>query len=279
VHLTLFLEWCRQEGAITPRQLVKALLERYQQHLFYRRKNDGEPLAPSTRYSRLAQLRVWLKWMTRENHILCDPASDLELPLLSYRLPSVLSKEEAERVLLQPAVDKLTGLRDRVILEMLYSTGMRRAELLNLRLHDLDRDRGVVAIREGKGRRDRVVPVGERALSWLDRYLTDVRPAHLLRPEENSVFLTSVGKPLTPNHLSWMVRRYVRRAKITKSGACHIFRHTMATLMLEGGADIRYIQAMLGHKRLDTTQIYTHVSIRMLQQVHAATHPAARLSP
>ena len=254
------------------------MVECYQQHLFYHRKNDGEPLAPSTRYSRLAQLKVWLKWMTRQNYILCDPASDLELPLLSYQLPSVLNKDEAERVLQQPDVGKMTGLRDRAILEMLYSTGMRRTELLNLKFDDLDRKRGVATIRQGKGRRDRVVPVGERALTWVDRYLTEVRPSLASRPED-AVFLTSNGKPLSPNYLSWLVRRYVRAAKITKSGACHIFRHTMATLMLEGGADIRYIQAMLGHKRLDTTQIYTHVSIRMLQQVHAATHPAARLSP
>ena len=88
-----------------------------------------------------------------------------------------------------------------------------------------------------------------------------------------------MGKPLSRNYLSWVARRYVLAANVAKGGACHIFRHTMATLMLEGGADIRYIQAMLGHKRLNTTQIYTHVSIRMLQQVHAATHPAARLSP
>ena len=278
VHLTLFLEWCRKRGAIAPHQITRALVECYQQHLFYHRKNDGEPLAPSTRYSRLAQLKVWLKWMTRQNYILCDPASDLELPLLSYQLPSVLNKDEAERVLQQPDVGKMTGLRDRAILEMLYSTGMRRTELLNLKFDDLDRKRGVATIRQGKGRRDRVVPVGERALTWVDRYLTEVRPSLASRPED-AVFLTSNGKPLSPNYLSWLVRRYVRAAKITKSGACHIFRHTMATLMLEGGADIRYIQAMLGHKRLDTTQIYTHVSIRMLQQVHAATHPAARLSP
>jgi integrase/recombinase XerD len=161
---------------------------------------------------------------------------------------------------------------------MLYSTGMRRTELLNLKFDDLDRKRGVATIRQGKGRRDRVVPVGERALTWADRYLTEVRSALASRPED-TVFLTLKGKPLSPNYLSWVVRRYLRRAKIAKTGACHIFRHTMATLMLEGGADIRYIQAILGHKRLDTTQIYTHVSIRMLQQVHAATHPAARLSP
>jgi integrase/recombinase XerD len=138
--------------------------------------------------------------------------------------------------------------------------------------------RGVTTIREGKGRRDRVVPVGERALTWLDNYLTAVRPLIASQPDEDAIFLTSMGVSLSPNHLSWMARQYVRAAKIAKTGACHIFRHTMATLMLEGGADIRYIQAMLGHKRLDTTQIYTHVSIQMLKQVHAATHPAAGLA-
>jgi len=156
---------------------------------------------------------------------------------------------------------------------------MRRAELLNLKLDDVDRQRGVVTIREGKGRRDRVIPVGERALTWLDRYLANVRSTLVCRSDEASIFLNVGGSPLTPNYLSWVVRQYLRAANVGKGGACHIFRHTMATLMLEGGADIRYIQAMLGHKRLDTTEIYTHVSIRMLQQVHAATHPAANLSP
>lgn len=103
-------------------------------------------------------------------------------------------------------------------------------------------------------------------------------PRFQSEPDDRTIFLTSKGKSFAPNHLSWLVRRYVRAAKIGKNGACHIFRHTMATLMLEGGADIRYIQAMLGHARLDTTQIYTHVSIRMLKQVHAATHPAGQSS-
>jgi integrase/recombinase XerD len=116
-------------------------------------------------------------------------------------------------------------------------------------------------------------------LAWLDRYLTEVRPLLVLKPDNGILFLTSMGAPFTPNHLSWLARRYVRATGIGKNGACHIFRHTMATLMLEGGADIRYIQAMLGHVRLDTTQIYTHVSIRMLKQIHSATHPAARFDP
>ena len=180
-------------------------------------------------------------------------------------------------MLRQPNVETRTGVRDRAILEMFYSTGMRRTELLQLRLYDVDKKYGLVTIREGKGRRDRVVPVGERALFWFDEYVTRGRQKKVAEPYDSVVFLTAAGRPFTPNHLSWLARRYVIAAQIGKSGACHIFRHTMATLMLEGGADIRYIQAMLGHVRLDTTKIYTHVSIRMLKQIHTTTHPAARL--
>src|SRR5260370_3438669 len=132
-------------------------------------------------------------------------------------------------------------------------------------------------MRDGQGKRARVVPVGGRAVAWTDRYLIELRPVIVVKPDDGFVFLTSNGTPFTPNHLSWLARRYVRKADIGRRGACHLFRHTMATLMLEGGADIRYIQAMLGHVRLDTTQIYTHVSIRMLKQIHSATHPGARL--
>lgn len=121
------------------------------------------------------------------------------------------------------------------------------------------------------------MPVGERALVWLDKYLAQARSTIATKIDAGIVFLTSAGAAFTPNHLSWAVRRYVRAANIGKNGACHLFRHTMATLMLEGGADTRYIQEMLGHARLDTTQIYTHVSVRMLKHVHSCTHPAAKI--
>jgi integrase/recombinase XerD len=165
------------------------------------------------------------------------------------------------------------------MLEILYSSGLRRMELLHLKLYDVDQKHGLVTVRQGKGKRDRVVPIGERALAWLDVYLNSLRPEIAKKPDDGVIFLTSNGVPFTPNHLSWLARQYVKSAAIGKNGACHIFRHTMATLMLEGGADIRYIQAMLGHVRLDTTQIYTHVSIRKLKQVHESTHPGARLEP
>ena len=258
-------------------EVTRASVENYQRYLFDYRKKDGEPLAIASQHSRLAHLKLWFKWMARRQYIAADPCAELELPRIGYRLPCVLNREEAELVLQQPKVQTATGIRDRAILEMLYSTGMRRMELLKLRLYDVDKKYGLVTIREGKGRRDRVVPVGERALFWLEQYLINGRPKNLIDTGDSVVFLTTAGQPFTPNHLSWLARRHVMAAGLGKSGACHIFRHTMATLMLEGGADIRYIQAMLGHVRLDTTKIYTHVSIRMLKQIHTATHPAARL--
>ena len=277
VHMQMFLRWCGTTRTTAPAQVTRASLENYQRYLFDYRKKNGQPLAIASQHSRLAPLKLSFKWMAHRNYHPSDPSSELELPRIGYKLPFVLNREEAELVLQQPKVQTAIGISDRAILEMLYSTGMRRMELLQLKLYAVDKKHGLVTIREGKGKRDRVVPVGERALFWLERYLTDGRPRIAGQPHDSVVFLTAAGRPFTPNHLSWLARRYVIAAGIGKSGACHIFRHTMATLMLEGGADIRYIQAMLGHVRLDTTKIYTHVSIRMLKQIHTATHPAARL--
>ena len=274
----MFVSWCLRTEITHPGQVSKVFLERYQRYLFHYRKKDGQPLAVTSQYSRLAPLKVWFKWLTKSNHIGRDPAFELELPRVGYKLPRVFNKDEADRVLQQPNLNETLGVRDRAILEIFYSTGIRRMELVSLKLYDVDQKNGLMTIREGKGKRDRVVPVGERALFWLGRYLTDVRPRMIRKPDDSIVFLTTAGKSFSPNHLSLLARRYGKTANIGKGGACHIFRHTMATLMLEGGADIRYIQAMLGHVRLDTTQIYTHVSIRMLKQIHTATHPAARLS-
>jgi integrase/recombinase XerD len=125
---------------------------------------------------------------------------------------------------------------------------------------------------------DTIIPIGERALAWIDKYVTDVRPSLVLEPDEGVVFLTNTGEPFTPNRLTQLVRDYVDKAKVGKRGACHLFRHTMATLMLEGGADVRFIQEMLGHVKLETTQIYTQVSIRKLKEIHTATHPGARMA-
>jgi integrase/recombinase XerD len=168
------------------------------------------------------------------------------------------------------------GVRDRAILETLYSTGIRRAELVALKVTDLDTERGTLRIEQGKGKKDRMVPIGDRAIAWIEKYLCEVRPelVAMAGVDDRTLFLTRNGESLTGSTVSRMVKGYVDVAQIGKSGGCHLFRHTCATLMLENGADIRYIQQLLGHKELSTTEIYTRVSIKALKAIHTATHPA-----
>jgi integrase/recombinase XerD len=274
VYIRYFLIWCDERGLNRPQDITKPILERYQRYLFLYRKEDGQPLTTRSQHTRVTPLRAFFKWLARNNHILYNPASELELPRLERRLPKhVLTVREAESVLAQPDLGTATGIRDRAMLETLYSTGMRRMELLNLHLNDIDVDRGTVMIRQGKGKKDRMIPIGERALEWIAKYRDDVRPELAAGGDDGSLFLTHLGEAFTPNRLTQLVRDHVNAAKLGKTGACHLFRHTMATLMLENGADIRFIQAMLGHAELSTTQIYTQVSIRKLKDIHTATHP------
>src|SRR5690606_2203361 len=206
------------------------------------------------------------------------PGYELELPRLERRLPrAVFSAKEVEQVLALSDLETPLGIRDRAMMEVLYSTGLRRTELGALRLGDIDADRGTVLVRLGKGRKDRVVPIGERALLWVGRYLDEVRPSFVAPPGHPALFVNHAGAPIPPARLTQLLRRYVDRADLGKTGACHIFRHTMATLMLEGGADVRLIQEILGHAELSTTEIYTRVNIKHREAVHAATHPGANL--
>jgi integrase/recombinase XerD len=177
-------------------------------------------------------------------------------------------------VLIQPDLETEKGLRDRALLEVLYSTGIRRQEVINLCLQDINTASGVLFIRQGKGKKDRFVPIGERALQWIEKYKTEVRPYHQLPSSPDNLFLDEIGKALDPHKVSRAVKKYVKQAAIDKVGSCHLFRHTMATLMLENGADIRFIQQMLGHAQISTTEIYTHVAIHKLKEIHKLTHPA-----
>lgn len=278
VHIGFFIRWAYEHGLCEPIEVTRPVLERYQRYLFFYRKKNGEPLTFRSQHARLVPLRVWFRWMTRQNHILHNPASEIDLPRLGRTLPkNILSVPEIEQVMLQPNLADPLGLRDRAILEVIYATGLRRLEIVNLKLFDLQLDRGLIVVRQGKGKKDRYVPIGERATAWLKKYIAEARPQLALEPDDFTVFLTAEGEPFSRDHLTWTVRVHIVAAKIGKVGACHLLRHCMATHMHENGADIRFIQQILGHEDIKTTQIYTHVAIRALQQVYAATHPTAFL--
>ena len=269
-----FVGWCDERGLDRPQDVTKPILERYQKYLYYYRQANGEPLSPTSRCRYLTNLRQFFKWLTQQNYLLYNPASELVLPKTTASLPVVLTEEEVEALMEQPDVTTPYGLRDRAILEVFYSTGIRRTELCRLELSDLSLSRLTLFIREGKGGKDRLLPLGERAARWLTRYTHGVRPQLLLDINEPALFLNDYGEPFRDSKLGDRVKRYLKKAGIEALGSCHLLRHAMATHMLENGAELRFIQAMLGHADFRATQVYTHVSIRKLQEIHAATHPA-----
>jgi integrase/recombinase XerD len=184
-RLETFVHWALERGLHQPIQITKAILERYQRHLFYYRKKDGQPLSNHAVHVRLGALRSFFKWAARKNHILYNPASEIELPRVEKRLPKhILSAPEVEAIMAQCDLSDPLGIRDRAMLETLYSTGMRRIELAYLKTRELDSDRGTVTIRQGKGKKDRVVPIGDRAIAWIKRYLEEVRPSLVREPDE-----------------------------------------------------------------------------------------------
>jgi len=275
--LRRFIVWCSERELHTPQEITKPILERYQRYLYYYRKADGQPLTFGSQNVMLTPIKTFFKWLTKENHILYNPASELELPQKPKRLPkTILPVDDIEAILSQPDIGTAAGLRDRAIMELLYSTGIRRMELVKLTVYDLDTRRSTLMIREGKGRKDRLLPIGQRALAWVEKYQQDARLTLVTGKDDGTLFITDQGTPFRRGALGGRIKRYIRAAGIEVEGSCHLFRHAMATHMLENGADIRFIQVMLGHEDLSTTEIYTRVSIEKLRQIHALTHPADR---
>jgi integrase/recombinase XerD len=275
--LKYFCLWCEERGIVKPQEVTRGLLERYQRYLTLYRDKKEKPISRMTQCIRITAVRMFFGWLAKHNHILYNPSSELDLLRQEQKLPAViLSHEEIEQILQQVDLNEPMGYLDRAILETLYSTGIRRKELCNLEIHDLDMEKELVMVRQSKYNKDRLIPISERALVWIEKYLSDVRP-FLLPPEDNHyLFLSHFGGRLIPKELSRMARKYFDRAGLQKHGDCHIFRHSMATNMHENGADISYIQEILGHASVETTQIYPHVSIARLKEVHNRTHPGAK---
>lgn len=275
--LGLFIEWAELRELMRPADITRREMEAYQRHLFHIRQPNEKPLSFRTQRVRISQVSAFFRWMVKREILVGNPVADLDLPKKpKHLIKEVLSEDEAERILAEPDLSTAVGMRDRAILELIYSTGARRMEACGLAVTDLDVETGSLRIRHGKGNKERYVPIGKRALFWVSIYANKVRP-EFARDESPRLFLSADGTPLNPDSFGQRVRRYVKDSGVGKSGGCHLFRHTMATLMLEGGADVRHIQEMLGHESLESTQIYTRVSLRHLREVHEKTHPAANL--
>jgi integrase/recombinase XerD len=276
VALGYFIRWCDARHVTSPRQISLDLLESYQLFLATIRKRDGQPIAPSTQATRLNPIVAFCKWLVRRKLLRKDPSAEISLPRQSRRIPGrVPTEREMERIMREPDTRTPSGIRDRAVLETLYATGVRRMELARLRVSDVDLEGLVLFVANGKGGRNRVVPLGARAAAWIGRYLEEVRPRLTGDPAQRLLFLTDYGDGLMKNRLGDSVKRHVVNSGFPARGACHLFRHACATHMLENGADIRFIQVLLGHSDLSTTQIYARVAIAKLREIHAATHPGA----
>ncbi len=276
------LAWLAENTSITTiADVLPSHLGQYQVSLYQTEIEKGgkrRRLASGSQAACLAAARKFFTWLGRERLVAVNPASALELPRKVKRLPTgILTPAEIRRMLDSIPTNRQRDLRDRAILETLYATGLRRAELLNLDLYDLDLDTGTLHVRLGKGGRDRVIPLVRSLKRLLARYLEEARPK-LAKAGETHLFVSSRagGGKLDPSDIARIVTKAARRAGITKTITPHLVRHCCATHLLKGGADIRQIQKLLGHRRLSSTEVYTHVEVSDLAQVLDRCHPRGK---
>lgn len=232
-------------------------------------------LAAATIARKLAAIKAFYRFMTAEGYMDANPAEVVEAGTKGIKLPRVLSEDEVVRLLTQPDITTAEGFRDRTMLEVLYATGMRVSELINLTLERVDLNMKYI-IAFGKGSKERIVPLGSVAAEFLQQYLEKVRPklTHAGR-NTNIVFLAFGGHELTRQRFWQIIRAYGRKANINKALTPHILRHSFATHLLDNGADLRSVQELLGHSDISTTQIYTHLTNKRLRDIYAKAHPRA----
>jgi len=273
--LRRFLEWCEERSIEHIDRISPYTLQRYQKHLYHYRTEEGEALSFDLQRRRISEVKSFFEYLLLEGQIERDLAGSIELPKKPNRLPAVLSVKEALKVLAEPDETSPTGIRDRTLLELLYATGIRRHEAAKLEIWDIDLLQGWVMIRAGHGDRDRSVPLLERTESWLTTYLHTARPV-LVGPQSQTVslFVGKRGKGLSAPELGVVVRKHIRQAGIEKRGAFRLFSNSLVVWLIQGGMDLRYIQEIMGHIVLESTNIYSKATITHLKEVHQQTHPS-----
>jgi integrase/recombinase XerD len=266
-------------GVIEVSQLAHDALMRYREEIAWRLTPKGTPLTVRSQLELIGHVNTFCRFLVAQGWLLSDPSAKIPRPRKPQRLPrAIMDTMEVERILAAPDVTTPRGYRDRVMLELLYSTAIRREELAKLRLDDIDPDGGYVFVREGKGKKDRVVPLGKSVCELAQSYLTAIRPEWAGADRDKHLFLNRWGKGMDPNAVWHVVHKYARAAGIDKPVSTHTFRHACATHMLRNGAPIRQLQEMLGHASLETTQLYTRVTINDLRAMHRKFHPREQVT-
>lgn len=265
VDLQGLATWLAGRGS----SLLAAQRDELLDYLAFRVRQGARPRS-TARF--LSSMRQFYRQLVRQGRIDADPTARIDAPKLGRALPKSLTEAEVEALLAAPDTGDLLGLRDRTMLEILYATGLRVSELVHLTLDQVNLRQGVVRI-TGKGSKERLVPFGEEALGWLERYLREARPLLLRGQLCDALFPTQRGTAMTRQAFWILIKRYARKAGITKSLSPHTLRHAFATHLLNHGADLRVVQLLLGHSDLSTTQIYTHVARERLKTLHAKHHP------
>lgn len=286
IYLVHFLEWLRQGrvedlGNVTAddAHAYAVALARHR-YTLGKAEGAGRALEPRTRTTRLLVVRDFFRWLVKTGVVLFDPTASLDLVFEHRQLPkNVLSEDQVEKLLASPDLATPVGLRDRAILSLLYSTGLRRAEVSALDINDVDLTDGTVFVKCGKGGKPRIVPLGQSAAADVLVYLQRGRP-ELAQGGTTALFIgaddramKNLGKRLQPEGISQLVSRNSKRAGLPRLIRPHALRHAFATHLLRAGADIRHVQRLLGHSAVSTTEVYTHVAIKDLAEVHARSHP------
>ena len=229
-------------------------------------------LSPKTRERRICAIKGFYKFFVQEKKLKSDPSKFIELPKKGLKLPDILSVAEIERIITAPNTKTAKGLRDHTMLELLYATGIRVSELINIKIADVNMHACFVKI-FGKGSKERLIPISITAKKSLEKYIQTARQKILKNKTSRYIFIARAGKPMTRQGFWKNLKKYANASGITKKITPHTFRHSFATHLVEGGADLRSIQIMLGHSDISTTQIYTHIASERLKEIHTRFHP------
>ena len=269
-NLVKFLE---EEKATGLEDLTRDILYEYQQELAFKISIKGKLLSLRTQRQSLGVIKAFTRFLKEQDYMIADPGEAIKLPKKPRRLPKVILNQTEIKKLMQAASTQTNkGYRNRIILEILYDTAIRRSELSGIKINNLDLNSGFIHVR-GKGDKDRVVPLSQRVCRLIENYIMMVRPEYLQSKDTGHLILNRWGHKMDPNSIWAVVKRCTYLAGIKKNVSTHTFRHTCATHMLKNGAPIRHLQEMLGHESLESTQIYTKVTINDLKKIHAKYHP------